>query len=63
MLPIVSLCDQHGRKQEIEVAPADSFDPMFKAFSEAVFDPSLRERLREAIEVRASYLELLGTQG
>ena len=49
--------------KEIEVAPADSFAPMFEAFSEVIFNEALREGLRKAISLRASYLEQLRTQG
>jgi predicted dehydrogenase len=61
--PTVSLRDKHGHMKEIEVAPADSFAPMFEAFSEVIFNEALREGLRKAISLRASYLEQLRTQG
>jgi dTDP-3,4-didehydro-2,6-dideoxy-alpha-D-glucose 3-reductase len=54
--PVVSLRDQYGRIERIHVDSADSFDAMFHSFSDAVFDATVREGLRRAIEVRAGFL-------
>ena len=61
--PVVSLYDEHGSVEEIEIIPADSFVPMFEAFSEVVFNEALREGFRKVISLRASYLEQLRIQG
>ena len=57
LTPEVSFRDRHGGLTTIPVESADSFDTMFLAFSEAVFDAGLREQHRDAIELRAGFLE------
>ena len=60
---VVSLRSERGELERVEIQPADSFSLMFRAFSEAVRDPSRRDLLRQEIGLRASYLSSIRSEG